>query len=603
MSLKNLSIGSKIYLVSGLLILIFTTCLSWIYVRYRDQVWQGSRQELAMAVDTAWGIVDHYSKQAGEELSVSEAQMLAKSAIRNLRFDNNLYFWINDTTPAMIMHPIKPQLEGKNLANVKDPNGKHLFREMVQVTSKDGAGFVQYQWPKPGQEKPTDKLSYVRKHPGWGWIIGAGIYLDDLQSRISHAFWTIIGGLALAIVASIVLVFFLARHVSRPLHQTVEMIEEMERGHLDMRLNLNDRKDEMGRMARAMDAFADSLQNEMVASLQKLANGDLDFSITPRDDKDVLRHSLKKLEMDLNSIMSEIQHSGEQIAIGADQVSGASQSLSRGATESAASLEQIAASLLTITEQIQKNASNADKANHLSSQAQKAAEDGNSEMESMLAAMNEIAEAGQNINKIIKTIDEIAFQTNLLALNAAVEAARAGQHGKGFAVVAEEVRNLAARSARAARETAELIEGSVELTDKGTDIANKTAKALERIVGSITEVSDLVADIATASNEQAEGINQINIGLTQIDHVTQQNSATAEETAASSQELSSQVSKLQQMLRRFRPKSARAKEWSVPQPTRAVTPSPKTPPAPAAAASTTAKESVIQLDDSEFDRY
>ncbi|RMF75895.1 MAG: methyl-accepting chemotaxis protein, partial [Alphaproteobacteria bacterium] len=360
----------------------------------------------------------------------------------------------------------------------KDPNGKALFLEMVEVTSKSGAGFVAYQWPKPGNDKPVDKLSYVRKHPSWGWIVGAGIYLDDLQARINRAFWMVVAGLGLAVGVAIVLVWFLARHISRPLHRTVEMLEEMEKGHLDLRLDMADRKDEMGRMARAMDAFADSLKNEVVASMRKLAQGDLDFAVVPRDERDELRSSLKKLETDLNNVMAEIQGAGEQIATGAGQVSSASQSLSQGATTSASSLEQITASLQTITEQIQKNAANAARANEASSEAQRAAADGNAEMAAMLAAMNEIAESGQNISKIIKTIDEIAFQTNLLALNAAVEAARAGQHGKGFAVVAEEVRNLAARSAKAARETAELIEGSVELTGRGTSIAQKTATAL-----------------------------------------------------------------------------------------------------------------------------
>ncbi len=201
--------------------------------------------------------------------------------------------------------------------------------------------------------------------------------------------------------------------------------------------------------------------------------------------------------------------------------------------------------------QVRSSAENANQANSLSQNSKTAAEKGNRQMQEMVAAMGKINDAGQNISKIIKVIDEIAFQTNLLALNAAVEAARAGQHGKGFAVVAEEVRNLASRSAKAAEETAQLIEGSVELTGEGTQIAEQTAAALSGITDSVKQVSQLLEEIATASNEQAEGIAQVSEGLGQIDQVTQQNTASAEESAAASEELSGQAEQLRQMLLRF----------------------------------------------------
>jgi methyl-accepting chemotaxis protein len=367
----------------------------------------------------------------------------------------------------------------------------------------------------------------------------------------------------LGVVVGLLAAFYITRSITKPLQNTVDMIEELEKGHLDKRLNI-DRGDEIGRMAKTMDSFADSLQNEMVDALQKLAANDLTFDVSPRDEHDKIRGALKKAGDDLNNIVSQINVSGEQVASASNQVSSASQSLSQGSTEQASSIEEITSSMTEMGAQTNTNSENANQANQLADQASNAADRGNQQMQEMVAAMGEINEAGQNISKIIKVIDEIAFQTNLLALNAAVEAARAGKHGKGFAVVAEEVRNLAARSAQAARETAELIEGSVAKTENGSNIASQTAEALNEIVGGITKVSDLVAEINAASSEQAQGIAQINEGLGQIDQVTQQNTANAEESAAAAEELSGQATQLKGMLARFQLKNQQSPQHAQP---------------------------------------
>ncbi|MDH5543081.1 MAG: methyl-accepting chemotaxis protein [Nitrospinota bacterium] len=316
---------------------------------------------------------------------------------------------------------------------------------------------------------------------------------------------------AVVLVISIALGVVIGRDISGPIARMMSLIDELSKGRLDVSLKM-ERKDEIGMMVTSLNAFAENLSD----------------------------------------VIGEINMAADQVSTSSDQVSSASQSLSQGSTESAASLEQITSSLTQIGSQTKLNAENATQANTLSTEARKMAEDGNQQMDEMVAAVAEINESSKNISKIIKAIDEIAFQTNLLALNAAVEAARAGRHGKGFAVVAEEVRNLAARSAKAAEETADLIEGSVKKAENGATIASRTSKSLTDIVRGVTKVADLVEEIAGASNEQAQGISQVSQALGQIDQVTQQNTANAEQSAAASEELAGQAINLKEMLSRFR---------------------------------------------------
>ncbi|RKP47395.1 methyl-accepting chemotaxis protein [Cohnella endophytica] len=291
----------------------------------------------------------------------------------------------------------------------------------------------------------------------------------------------------------------------------------------------------------------------LVESANRIADGDLDLTVeaTSKDEIGVLSAAFGKMTDNMNEVLSSIQTASEQVSAGARQVSESSIVLSQGATEQASSVEQLTASLQEISAQTELNAGNASLANTLAEQAKNNAVQGNSRMREMLRAMEDINTSSGNISKIIKVIDEIAFQTNILALNAAVEAARAGQHGKGFAVVAEEVRNLAARSANAAKETTELIEGSIKKVEDGTRIANETADALDHIVEGVAKVAGLVGNISIASNEQASGVAQINQGIIQVSQVVQTNSATSEESASASEQLTGQAEMLKEQVGKF----------------------------------------------------
>ena len=293
---------------------------------------------------------------------------------------------------------------------------------------------------------------------------------------------------------------------------------------------------------------------QLSESADRIADGDLATEVVTStgDELGDAAASFEIMRQRIREVLVEINHGADQVAAGAQNVSDASVALSQGASEQAASVEQLSASISEIASQTASNAQNAEKANELTVGTRNRAEMGNQEMQEMLAAMEEINASSVNISKIIKVIDEIAFQTNILALNAAVEAARAGQHGKGFAVVAEEVRNLAARSAKAAKETTDMIEGSMEKVEAGRGIAHKTAQALSEIVGDVASVADIVASIAKASNEQKLALEQINQGVQQVSQVVQSNSSTSEEAATASQHLSAQADSMKANVGKFR---------------------------------------------------
>lgn len=379
----------------------------------------------------------------------------------------------------------------------------------------------------------------------------AGKTISEQNTQLaSTAMVTMIIVIIIGVIIAIFLGLFISRIIGKPIRKMVEATDKLAVGDVNVNVEA-DSKDEIGRLAESFGRMIENIRGQAQAA-ERIAAGDLTVQVTVKSEEDILGKKLSEMVENNNEVLTNIASASEQVAAGSKQVSDSSMALSQGATEQASSIEQLTASLEEISSQTKLNAQNANQANELAENAKSNAVQGNNQMKEMLNAMEEINESSANISKIIKVIDEIAFQTNILALNAAVEAARAGQHGKGFAVVAEEVRNLAARSANAAKETTEMIEGSIKKAEGGTRIARETAEALGKIVNGIEKVANLVNDIAVASNEQASGIGQINQGIMQVSQVVQSNSATSEESAAASEELSSQAELLKELVSKFK---------------------------------------------------
>ena len=621
---KAFTIGKKVATLVCLM-LLFTLINSVAFQALVDRVGKIGIEESAIA------ILDGHKRQIKEQVNTAAA-MIAKDLdttepatqqkayirdlLKTIRYgeDNSGYFFVNDLQNIIVTIPPKPELTGKDLSKTKDANGVFFIAELTKK-ARSGGGYVTYHFDKPGQGLQP-KLSYATKIPGTDFVIGTGVYIDNVEeaklvfkqyiNSESAKYFKLLSITMTVIFVCIIIpvVLWLSRSITAPLRKAIDTIDKVSKGDTDVDLDMGDAIDcaqemkcnepacssygkvvecwatsgtfsaekdcirvQRGEDCRTCPAYGAktetqellSIVNGLVESVRErsvlatnIAKGDLTSNIKIHSEKDELGIALDSMVNNLREVMREMKLSGEQMSNGSTQVSDSSQSLSQGATQSAASLEEISATMHEMASQTKSSAENATTANVLAKDASNAAQRGNQQMQQMVTAMHEINDAGQDINKIIKVIDEIAFQTNLLALNAAVEAARAGQHGKGFAVVAEEVRNLAARSAKAASETAEMIESTVSKAQRGAETADHTAVALKEIEDGITKVTDLVAEIAAAANEQALGISQINEGLGQIDQVTQQNTANAEESAAASEELSSQADQLRQMLLRFK---------------------------------------------------
>ncbi|MCL2249481.1 MAG: methyl-accepting chemotaxis protein [Oscillospiraceae bacterium] len=393
---------------------------------------------------------------------------------------------------------------------------------------------------------------------GQYWLVGGIVPETTVLATSTSLLWTIIAiGVALVVVVGVTIYFIVGRSL-RKLPILTATAEDISIGGVDAHAldhSSQPTKNEITLLEHAFVKMTTGIR-EQAEVLTKIADGDYSVSLASRSDHDVMNQAINKLLDSTNDTLNQINTAADQVTTGSKQVAEGAQSLAQGSTQQAASIEGLSKAISEIAQMTKENANTAERTSKLSGGIRDSAEKGSKQMDEMMKAVGEINESSKNISKIIKTIDDIAFQTNILALNAAVEAARAGQHGKGFAVVAEEVRNLASKSATAAKDTGDMIQQSIEKAELGTHIAGETAASLNEIVAGIQESTQYIMEIARASGEQAEGISNINIEIDQVGQVVSQNSATAQESAASSEEISGQADMLLQLISHFKLKDS-----------------------------------------------
>ncbi|HUI11049.1 MAG TPA: methyl-accepting chemotaxis protein [Bacteroidota bacterium] len=480
-------------------------------------------------------VADYDARVHRGEFSLEEGQKRALARIQQLRYEQKEYFWINDMSPRMLMHPYRGDLVGKDLASYADPNGVRLFAAMVDVCREKGEGVVRYLWPKPGTETPEPKLSYVKSYAPWGWVIGSGVYVDDIEAEASGLRSGVLAGLGLAVAASIGVGAVVGRTLRRRL---TSLSTRMEHADLNTRVE-DDARDEIGMLTRTFDTFVRSLHDALV----RVAD-----SATA-----------------VASASAEITASTEEIATGAREQTGQ-------ATEVASAVEQMAKTTVETTR-------NATSTAGIARNAREAAEQGGTAVGETVGAMRRIADfvetsastvqalgaSSDRIGEIVSVIDDIADQTNLLALNAAIEAARAGDQGRGFAVVADEVRKLAERTTRATREIAEMIStiqadtrGAVASIGEGTRqvnegiaLADGAGASLRAIVANAQNLTDMITQIAAASEQQSAASEQISKNVEAISSVTGHTAAGAQQIASAAEDLNRLVENLQETLGLF----------------------------------------------------